>query len=137
LAELHISSERVTTLSTPGKLFQFLTNFENFKSILPEDKVENFEFTSEQCSFDIRGITKLTISIQEKTEATQIVYISKGLMKFDFTLDVQFYETPASAGEAIITMFADLNPFIKSMAEKPLRQLVESMANKLAKLQLT
>lgn len=133
---MHIHSERVNTLSTPDKLYQFLTDFENFRRILPEDKVENFEFTSQSCSFDIRGITKLTISIQDKTESSQIIYVSKGLMKFDFTLDVRFYQNQNSLGEATISMLANLNPFIKSMAEKPLRQLVDSMAQKLAQMEL-
>ncbi len=135
MAELHINSETVQTASTSEELYAFLTDFKNFASILPEDKVENFEATETHCSFDIRGITKLTISIRERQENQRIVYISTGLMKFDFTLDVRFINQSAN-NEATISMLANLNPFIKAMAEKPLRQLVDSMANKLARLKV-
>ena len=135
MAELHINSDKVQTVSTPEALYTFLTDFKNFASILPEDKVENFEATDAQCSFDIRGITKLSIFIKEREENKRIVYESKGLMKFDFTLDVQFFKGE-HAQEATLSMLAHLNPFIKAMAEKPLRQLVDSMANKLAGLEV-
>lgn len=135
MAELHINSEKVQTVSTPEALYAFLIDFRNFASILPEDKVENFVATDNHCSFDIRGITKLTISVQEKEENKRIVYISNGLMKFDFTLDVRFFNE-AEKSTATIAMLANLNPFIKAMAEKPLRQLVDSMANKLARMQV-
>lgn len=105
-------------------------DFHNFKHLLPEDKIENFECTSDQCSFGIKGLVPLTIKIKEKTPKSKITFETLGLAKFVFTLHIHLL----SDQKANVEMEGDMNPFIKVMAEKPLTELVNTMAKKLAGL---
>ena len=137
MAAFTLQSNSHTTTSTIQQLFDFLSDFKNFKEILPSDKVENFEYTDNQCSFNIKGITPMTIHLSEKNPYTSLVFTSQGLAKFNFTLIARFDGEASAAGTCAVELKGDLNPFIKAMAEKPLSNLVNSMALKLSQLQLS
>ncbi|HWY13115.1 MAG TPA: hypothetical protein VN026_17390 [Bacteroidia bacterium] len=136
LAEFTIISEVQQTKAALKELYDFLIDFKNFRSILPEDKVENFEYTSDSCSFNIKGITALSIKVISKTPYTSVKFQSEGLAKFNFILEAKFAGAPQSTGQCSIELFGDMNPFIKTMAEKPLITLVNTMAMKLAQLEV-
>ena len=136
VAEFTIKSNTHATKSTLKSVFNYLVDFKNFNKILPEDKVENFEFDSEGCSFTIKGITALKIKIIEKVPFQKIVYRSEGLAKFDFVLTANLIGETDSIGNCSIDLSGDMNPFIKTMAEKPLTQLVNTMALKLSELDI-
>jgi len=135
LAEFTIISNTESTRSSLKQLYDFLTDFKNFQSILPEDKVENFQHTADSCSFTIRGITALTVKLIEKTPYNNIRFQSEGLAKFNFILEAKLIGEPAKPGQCKIELIADMNPFIRVMAEKPLTGLVNAMALKLSQLE--
>ncbi len=128
MAHFSILSETHSVQSTTDSLFDFMGDFNNFKHLLPEDKITNFECTSERCSFGIRGLMPLTIKIKERLPSSRITFETTGVAKFVFTLHIHFLENQKTNVE----LEGDMNPFIKAMAEKPLRELVNTMASKLA-----
>ena len=128
MAHFSILSETHSAQSTTDSLFDFMGDFNNFKHLLPEDKITNFECTSEQCSFGIRGLMPLTIKIKERLPSSRITFETTGVAKFVFTLHIHLLENQKTN----IELEGDMNPFIKAMAEKPLRELVNTMASKLA-----
>lgn len=136
MAAFKITSDTNSTQTAIKKLFDFLTNFENFSTILPEDKVENFQYSKDECSFNIKGITPMKIKITELKENEFILFSSEGLAKFNFSLKVSFIGDAAETGLCVVELFGDLNPFIKTMAEKPLTALVNTMSLKLSQLKL-
>lgn len=136
MAKFTIESGTNTTVSPLKDLYTFLTDFKNFGSLLPEDKVDNFKYTEEECSFNIKGITPMTIRISEKVPYEYILFSSDGLAKFNFSLKVFFMGEAEKTGECKIDLLGDLNPFIKAMAEKPLSGLVNTMSIKLAQLKV-
>jgi hypothetical protein len=137
MAFFSIQGNALPTSSSIKSLFDFLTDFKNFGSILPEDKADNFSFTPNSCSFNIRGITPMTVVLKNKIPYTYIEFSSEGLGKFNFELKVEFTGSPEACGTSVIVLSGDLNPFIKAMAEKPLMALVESMNKRLSELKLS
>lgn len=136
MAAFTIEGASKETSSTIRQLYNFLSDFKNFESILPADKVENFQYQGDQCSFNIRGITALTIRLVEKQPNASLLFSSEGLSKFNFQLKASFAGEPDSKGSCQIDLHGDLNPFIKTMAEKPLKNLVDTMTVKLSELSL-
>lgn len=130
MAHFSILSETHTAQSSTDNLFDFMGDFNHFKHLLPEDKIDNFECTSEQCSFSIKGLMPLTIKIKERSPKSRITFETTGLAKFVFTLHIHLLENQKTNVE----LEGDMNPFIKAMAEKPLRELVNTMSSKLAGL---
>jgi hypothetical protein len=136
VASFNITSITNQTSSSISNLFNFLSDFKNFAAILPDDKVENFEYSGDQCSFNIRGITPMTIKLIEKTPYNYILFSSQGLAKFDFSLRVNFTGSVSENGECTVILSGDLNPFILKMAEKSLEGLVNTMSLKLSQLNI-
>lgn len=136
MAAFTLNSETHTTVSTLQSQFDFLSDFKNFSAILPEDKVENFTCSGDQCSFSIKGITPLTIRLVEKKACRFILFSSEGLAKFNFSLKVDFVGEAAMPGQCTVHLMGDLNPFILNMARKPLEGLANTMAYKLSQLKL-
>jgi hypothetical protein len=137
MAFFSIPSSELTAASSNKLLFEFLTDFKNFKSILPEDKADNFSCDEHSCSFNIKGITPMKVVLTGKHPYNKIIFNSEGLGKFNFNLVVNFIGGENEIGSCSIELSGDLNPFIKTMAEKPLTGLVNSMNQKLANLKLT
>lgn len=137
MAIFNIISNTNATRSTLKVLYDFLIDFKNFKSILPEDKVENFQYSETECSFAINGITSLTIRRVEQQPYTTILFSSEGMAKFNFNLQVFFVGEALQPGNCRVELSGDINPFIKTMAEKPLTNLVNTMSQKLSELTLS
>ncbi len=132
MAYFNIVSDTHTAQSVNDSLFDLMGNFESFKHLLPQDKIENFECTDTQCSFGIKGMMPLTIKIKDSLPKTKITYETLGLAKFVFTLHINLLE----ANTVNVNIEGDMNPFIKVMAEKPLQDLVNTMASKLSALKI-
>jgi hypothetical protein len=136
MAHFSIPSSNTKAVSTNKALYEFLGDFANFKSILPEDRTENFSHDEHSCSFNIKGIAPLKIVFAEKIPYTKIKYNSEGLKRFDFFLEVNFTGKEDEVGECSVELSGDMNPFIFKMAESPLKALVNSMSQKLSELKL-
>lgn len=130
MAYFSLISDTHPTQSPTDQLYEFMGDFHHFKHLLPEDKIENFQCTAEQCSFGIKGLVPLTIKIKERSPKDRITFETLGLAKFVFTLHIHFLPDQ----KAHVQMEGDMNPFIKVMAEKPLLELINTMASKLAAL---
>jgi hypothetical protein len=137
VAAFNIQSAEQGTESSLKRIFEFLTDFNNFKSILPEDKIENFQCAADSCSFNIRGITPLSVKLKSTVPHSNIQYDLTSMGKFNFILEVNLIGTSEAPGKATIAIHGDMNPFLKTLAEKPLEQLVNSMAKKLGELKLS
>lgn len=132
MAYFSLQSETHSTKSNTNDLYDYMSDFNHFKHLLPTDKIENFECTSDQCSFGIKGLTSLTIKIKERQPKSKITFETLGLAKFVFTLHIHLSPNQTT----YVQMEGDLNPFIKVMAEKPLLELVNTMASKLSALEI-
>ncbi|MGE0566497.1 MAG: hypothetical protein AB7O73_00995 [Bacteroidia bacterium] len=135
MSDFVIKGDELECLSGKEALYNFLTDFGNFVKILPEDKTSNFSFDETSCSFNINGITPMKIVLANKSPFDEINYQTEGLGKFSFRLNVKFNQSNGKT-KSIIELGGNLNPFILKMAEKPLKDLVVSMNDKLSKLEV-
>ena len=137
MAVFTIKSEEHITRSNLKDLFYFLADFKNFAAILPQDKVQNFVYSENECSFHIKGITPMTVRLKEKIPYSTILFTSDGLGKFNFKLKAEFIGASDEVGSCRVELEGELNPIIKNMVEKPLSALVNTMSQRLSELNLT
>lgn len=124
-----ISSEKVNVQKSAADVYQFLSDFNNFQQLMPE-QVTNWKSTSEECSFTIAGMASLGMKIIEKTPHTLIKAGKHGNAPFDFTLSCTIDDNGTSSDVQLI-FDADLNPMLKMMAERPLTNFLNLLVNKL------
>ena len=100
---------------------------------MPE-QVVNWESSTEDCSFTIKGMASLGMQYEEKIPSSLIKIKQKGKAPFDFTINCHLEEKDNNATQLKLIMDADLNPFLKMMAEKPLKKFLDTLVSGYQKL---
>lgn len=113
--------------SSSDRLFAFITDMRNFKQFLPGEKIENWEATMENCTFEVFPVGKAKLSIVEKEVNSMVKYGGDGLNGTQFFLWVQMKEPVPGDTHIKLTIKADLNPVLRSMAQKPINDFLEKL----------
>jgi carbon monoxide dehydrogenase subunit G len=116
----------------PGVVFDFLSNFNNFESLLPRDKISNWQSTGDTCRFTVQGIGELGLKIVEKTPSKTIKYSTDGKTPFNFFLWIQLGASEENNCRLKLTLNADLNPMLEMLVSDPIKKFLEIMANSIA-----
>lgn len=125
-----IESERVEITKTPEAVFNFLSDFNNYRQLMPE-QVTDWVSDTDNCSFNIKGMASLGMAIETRTPHTEIKIKKNGKAPFDFFLTCEIGTGSVDATSALKLYFdADLNPFLKMMAEKPLTNFLNLLVNR-------
>ena len=107
-------------------VFNFLTDFNNFKTLMP-DQITNWESDTENCSFTIQGMASVKLTFAEKVPHTSIKILPVGKVPFSFGLNIMLTDQGAST-QAQVEVDANINPMMAMIAKRPLENLVNVMA---------
>lgn len=130
-----IESENRLIAQSTEKLFNFLTNFNNFEAIMP-DKVKDWTSTEDSCYFSISGIANLGMRIVEKEASSYIKMVDDGDVPFKFDFLVYLEKKSETETEVKLVFDADLNMMMKAVATKPLKDFLEKLLDKLQEIEL-
>jgi len=126
-----IESKKVQVNCSQTECFEFLTNMNNYELLLPKKNISDWSSDDKVCSFRIQKTYKLVLEYVSDTPSSQINIKSGGKSPFKFTLDVNLTEGEGIT-EAQLICDADINPFLKMMVQKPLNNLFDYMAERIA-----
>ena len=110
-------------------IYNYICDFNNFRSLLPEDKVSNFESTVDSCRFTVEGIGKAGLKIIEKKHPELIKISSDEQTSFDFLLWIQIKEVAPGDSRIKITTEVSLNPVMAAMVKTPLKKFVDTLVD--------
>lgn len=131
-----IETEKKVSPNAIESLFGFLTDMNNFEQLMPADRIEKWESSEDQCEFTIKGMARIGLK-KEETKAPDLIKISSfGKVPFKFTLDIHLTKLAEDQTQAYIHFEGDINPFMKMMVEKPLRNFFNMLVDKAAELNL-
>jgi carbon monoxide dehydrogenase subunit G len=119
--------------NTDERIYNFLTDFNNFKEFIPEDKLQNWEADESSCRFTINPIGETGVKIIEKEPNKLIKLAGIEDSKFDFKLWVQLKQLQENDTRIKLTLEADLNPMFQMMAKKPLQEFLDKLVDQLTK----
>src|ERR1051326_5876662 len=129
MAETRIESNTVEIENSAEKVFDYLSDFNNFKHMMPP-QVTDWRSTGDECSFNISGMATIGMKIVGKTPHSFIDIRSNGKVPFDFELQVHIQPVSENKCSGKLIFIADLNPMMKMMAEKPLTRSEERRVGK-------
>jgi len=110
-----------------------LNNLEKVRNRIPSDKIGDFTFDDNYCSFSIQPVGKIHFSIVDREPLKTIKFaVDRSLV--DATMWIQLKNTGERETKMKLTIRADLNPFIKPMISKPLQDGINQIADMLAKI---
>ena len=110
-----------------------LSNLERIKDRLPQDKIQDFEFDSDSCSFAVAPVGKITFRIVER-EHNKTIKFETTNSPVPLFLWIQLKQVAPEDTKMKMTIKADLNPFIKPMVSKPLQDALDKIAVVIASL---
>lgn len=114
------------------ELYGFLTDFNHFEHLLPE-QVSNWEASTNRCSFTIEGLPPITLTMGETKPNEMVTYLPDGHAPVDFSLTFHIEDNDEGGSRCTVTLNADLNPMLSMMAKRPLQNFVDLVAEKLEK----
>lgn len=124
-----ISSEEIQISRSAEKVFNFLKDLRNFKNLMPSD-VADFSATEQEANLNLKGLGQFTINLTEQNPSRQIRLTPKGKLPFKF--DIEWLITDKGESSSVVGKInAELNMFMKMMAEPKLRSFLEKQAHKL------
>src|SRR5688572_8479149 len=125
-----IDSDKVTINKTAKEVFDYLTDFNNIKNLLPQDKISDWRSDLDSCSFKIQNAAIIPLIKKEVFPHSKIDIVSGEKAPFPFTLEVYITET-ADGCECYFHFNGDINAFLKMMVVGPLTNLFNYMTKKL------
>lgn len=108
-----------------------LNNLEAVKDRLPKDKVEDLSFDSDTLSFTMAPIGRLTLQVVER-EPHKCIKLSTTTSPLPFNMWIQLVKTAEEECKVKVTIGMEINPFMKAMVQKPLKDGLEKMVEMLA-----
>lgn len=135
MSVLHFHSPPRANHSSSRALFELLSDFRNFPQILPMERISEFKAEQGTCTFNIQGIAALHVNIESASPFKEIMYRITGPAKSELKLLMKLTGDEGK-GTNELELAAHLNPFLKVMAEKPLKTLVATIAEKVAELNI-
>jgi carbon monoxide dehydrogenase subunit G len=129
---MKIESRVGKSSSSDQEIYTFITNFNNFKDLLPEDKVSDWESTEEECSFRVDPVGRTGLRIIEK-EPYKLVKMASDpiLSSHQFTIWVQLKQMTEGDTRVKITIEPRVNMMVLSMVRGPLKNFADGLVDKI------
>ena len=110
-----------------------LRNLEKVRDRVPEDKISDFSFDEDTVSLNVPPVGEIKLRVVDREEP-KCVKFEAVQSPVPFNVWVQVLPVDEQNAKMKVTVGAELNPFIKSMVEKPLQDGVEIIADALAQV---
>ena len=128
---MEIKSPLATSGCNAFELFDFLVDPRHLEEILPSDRVTEFSATETGCRFKASGSFDVVIERKDMERPRLIRFDSQKGTPIRFSLNVLIEEKGDERCEVQVVCDADLNPFMRMMAEKPLQEIFSGMVEKI------
>lgn len=110
-----------------------LSNLERIKDRIPRDKIKDFEFDSDSCSFSVSPVGKITFQIVDREPCKTIKFQTTN-SPVPLFLWIQLKQVQEMDTRMRLTVRAELNSFLKPMVSKPLQDALDKISTVLASL---
>ena len=108
-----------------------LNNLEKIRDQIPQDKIKDFSFDKDSCTFNVSPVGNVRFSIIEREPNSTIKFMADQ-SPIGVYLWIQLKEMNPQDTRMKLTVKADLNPFLKPMLSGPLQRGVDKVADVLA-----
>ena len=123
---LHSDADVYRVLSDPR-------NLEKVKNEIPEDQIRDLSFDEDSISFSVNPIGSVRFLLTER-EPNKVVKLKSEKLPFDVFLWIQLVAKGEKDTRLRLTLRAELNPFLRGMVEKPMKEMLEKMSEALSRL---
>lgn len=130
---MNLESPRVTTSKNQQEMYNFLSDVENYRQIMPSS-MEKFEVTGpEKFRFSLKGMPEIELQITEKHEP-ELIVLGSTSENLNFALNVLI--EPEGEDKSITQMLFNgkFNAMMSMMVKGPLTKFINTLSENVAKL---
>ena len=114
-----------TRIKRPAKeIYDFLADMNNHERLVPEEEINDWSSTSDEASFTVRNMLKLSLKMGERIADKKIMLIPAAKPPFNIEMTWEL-EADGEYTDVVFTIEADLNMMLKMVASGPLQKLAE------------
>ena len=110
-----------------------LSKLNLIKDKIPQDKIRDFSYDTDSVSFRVDPVGQVRFNVIER-EPNKLVKVKSENLPFETFLWIQLVPKANDDTRMKITLRADLNPLIKGMVSKPLKEGMGKIADLIASL---
>ena len=130
---MELESNKVHVQKSQQELFNFLTNVENYKQIMP-DNLEKFEVKSQDTfSFALKGMPEIELQIKE-TKEPDLIVLGSTSDKLNFSIDVVTEAAGENESRAQLFFHGKFNTMMAMMVKSPLKKFIATLSENVSKL---
>lgn len=132
---MKIEGNKATLAAIPQKVFDFLSDFNNYEQLMPE-QIVNWKSDKEICSFTVKGMTDVSLKFARKEAPKLLELVPEGKTPVNFSLVVYLEPDVMDEQKTVVhvDVDADLNPMLAMIAKKPLENLANNITSELGKV---
>jgi hypothetical protein len=120
------------------EIYGFISNFNNFREILPAGKVSQWEATEDQCSFQVDPLGRTGLEMIEKTPYKLIKMASlPSYSNHQFTIWIQLKAAGEEDTRIRITIEPQVSRMLIPMIKGPLKTFVDGLIDKIETFDFT
>ncbi len=135
---MKIESKIGESASNDQQIFAFISNFHNFKDLLPADRVSGWEASEEKCSFQVDPLGRTGLMIVEKKPYSLVKMSSDPeFSSYQFTIWIQLKKVTADDTRIKITIEPLVNKMMLPMLKIPLKKLADGIIDKMEAFDFT
>jgi carbon monoxide dehydrogenase subunit G len=116
------------------QIYNFLTNFDNLKSLVPQDKIKDWQSNKDSCSFTVDPVGKTGFKIIDKEPFKLIKLTSLDKMQYSFQFWIQLKELSENETAIKLTMDVDINPMMAMMAKGPIKKFLDTLVERMEQI---
>lgn len=129
---MNLEGRKVVVNKSTSELFEMLKKPQHYKHLMPESLV-SFEHTEDGFKFALKGMPEIALRIAEMVENEKVV-LTSGNPSLDFSLIGLMKSLSETQSEVQLLFEGKFNPFIKMMVEKPLKNFIDNLTDKIEAL---
>ena len=114
-------------------LLSDLSNLDRIKDRIPQDKIKDFEFDTDSCSFSVNPVGKVTFQIVDRQPNKTIKFQTTN-SPVPLFLWIQLKQVAEMDTRMRLTVRAELNSFLVPLVSKPLQEAVDKISEVLVSL---
>jgi hypothetical protein len=130
---MNLESPKVNTKKSQQEMYDFLTEVENYKQLMP-DSIEKFEITKPNSFlFSLKGMPEIELEIKE-TVSPELVVLGSTSDKFNFSLNTIIEAAGDNSSDVQLLFDGKFNAMMAMMVKGPLKKFITTLSENMAKI---
>lgn len=128
---MNLEGRKIIVNKSSQELQELLKSPKDYEQLMPES-LQKFEVREDGFKFGLKGMPEIALKIESVTP--EKVTLSSASSSLEFSLKGMMNPLNESQTEVQLLFEGQFNPFIKMMVEKPLKNFIDALTDKIERL---